>query len=199
MDKNTKKDIQKFLILASAVIIVFGLARHFHIKHFNAVVPGELYTAGQPRGMDYTRLTYKYHIATIVNVRKSTEHREENWYNEEKTQTKDHGLNYIELPIEKHGPSDGFPDETTQIQFLGIMADKSNYPVLLHSNSGKKRVYRLAAVWLIIEKGYTVDETMKIMKKIKEASLSEEEIEFVNKLAEEKEQLDSLDTRHRGI
>ena len=183
MDKKTKQDLQKFIILATAVLVVFGLTRHFHIKHFNVVVPGELYTCGQPRGMDYTRLAYKYHIATIVNVRESTEHREDNWYNEEKTQTKDLGIQLIELPIEKHGEGNGFPDLITQAKFLDIMETKQNHPVLLHSNSGKKRVYRLAAVLLIEEKGYTAEEAMKVMKKIKGGSLSDDEIKFVEDLA----------------
>ena len=62
------------LVIAGAILLV----RHFHIKSFYIVQPGVLYISGQPRGMDYTRLLYKYHIATIVNVRFASEHRERN-------------------------------------------------------------------------------------------------------------------------
>jgi protein tyrosine/serine phosphatase len=165
------------LVTAAAVLLV----RHFHIKNFHIVQPGVLYISGQPRGMDYTRLLYRYHIATIVNIRCVSEHREKNWYNEEITWTKNNGVNYIELPIEKHNY---FPDDQTQHQFLAIMAGKENLPVLLHGSTGKKRVPLLAAVWLIKSQGYDLQETIKVVERINsERRLTEEELKFVNQLA----------------
>ena len=66
------------IVLAVAGVTVL-FVRHFHIKHFRCVIPGVLYTSGQPRGMDYERLVRKYHIGTIVNIRVQNEHREEHW------------------------------------------------------------------------------------------------------------------------
>ena len=63
------------------------------------------------------------------------------------------------------------------------MSNQNNLPVLVHGNSGKKRVSRLAAVWLIKSKGYSVDDTLKAMKKIKESKLTDDEIAFVKGLA----------------
>ena len=99
-DKGWKTPVLVIMIVIAVVVMV----RHFHIKNFKTVAGGVLYTSGQPRGMDYTRLLYKYHIATFVNVRQSSEHREENWYNEEQTWMKGDGnsVYYVEIPIEKH-------------------------------------------------------------------------------------------------
>jgi len=183
MSGKKKQDFITPIIVVAGVLLTIFLVRHFHIKNFHTVIPGELYTSGQPRGMDYTRLLYKHHLGTIVSVRQSLEHREENWYNEEKTEVKNLGVRYVELPIEKQTGDMGFPDVHVQRRFLRIMSDKNNLPVLVHGSSGRKRVSRLAAVWLIKDKGYSVEDALKAMKKIKEAKLSDDEIAFVKGLA----------------
>ena len=165
------------LITAAAILLV----RHFHIKNFHIVKPDILYTSGQPRGMDYTRLLYKYHIGTIVNVRSASEHRERNWHNEEITWTRTNGVKYIELPIEK---SNYFPNKQTQDQFLAIMADKNNLPVLLHGSGGEKRVPMLTAVWLRRSQQYTVKETLKVIEKIiDDRKITEAESKFISRPA----------------
>jgi len=165
------------LIVAAAILLV----RHFHIKNFHTIEPGVLYTSGQPRGMDYTRLLYKYHIGTIVNVRSASEHREKNWYNEEVTWVRNNGVNYEELPIEK---SNYFPDPNTQNEFLKIMAKKANLPVLLHDSNGRKRVSILAAVWAVKARGYTVAEAVELVARIKEQPVLEAEKSFIAGLVE---------------
>jgi len=162
------------LLITAAIVL---LVRHFHIKNFNVIKPDVLYTSGQPRGMDYTRLLYRYHIATIVNVRSASEHRERNWYNEEIIWVKGNGVNYIELPIRR---DNYFPDKQTQDRFLAIMADKDKLPVLLHGSGGRKRVAMLTAVWLKKSQRYTTEETFKIVEKINDdRALTKTEKEFI--------------------
>jgi protein tyrosine phosphatase (PTP) superfamily phosphohydrolase (DUF442 family) len=170
-----------FIILLIAAGIVL-LVRHFHINDFCTIEPAVLYASGQPRGMDYTRLRYKYHIATIVNIRPLTEHRDQNWYSEEIVASRNNGLNYIEMPIEK---GNYFPDSRTQDGFLSIMADKNNLPVLLHGSGDDKRVAMLVAIWLEKTKGYSVEETIRTVKKIiDDRELTDDEISFINNLSE---------------
>lgn len=159
-------------VTAAAILLV----RHFHIKNFHIVEPDVFYTSGQPRGMDYTRLLYKYHIATIINVRSSTEHRERNWYNEEVTWVRNNGVSYFELPIDKDSY---LPDQQTQQQFLAIMADKVNLPVLVHDSNGRKRVSILAAVWVVKAQGYSVEKAVELVGEIKEQPVLEAEKKFI--------------------
>ncbi len=182
MAKN-KNPLAGPVIIIVLTVITIGLVRHFHIKNFNTVVPGVLYTSGQPRNMDYTRLLYKYHIASFVNVRMSSEHREDNWYSQELNWMKDNAAKYIELPIERTDKSRQFPDQATQRKFLGLMKGKENLPVLLHGNSGRKRVSMLAAVWLIKSQKLSIDETVRIAEKIKGKKLTKLEKEFIKNLA----------------
>ncbi len=183
MHKN-KGHLQTIIIAAVVTALVVGLVQHFHIKHFRCVVPGVLYTSGQPRRMDYTRLLYKYHIGTIVNVRVPTERREENWYNEEINWVRESGVEYVELPMKRIDRQRQVPDEETQKRFLEIMSQEENLPVLVHGNSGRKRVAILSAVWLIKTKGYTYDRAMEVVEKIRGEQPTDAEKKFLRQLVE---------------
>ena len=183
MEKK-KNPIVGWLWLAVIIIAVVGLVRHFHIKSFQIVKPGVLYTSGQPRGMDYTRLLYRYHIAAFVNLRNTDEHREHNWYNEEVSWMRDNGVKYIELPIEKNVPGDEIPNAESCLKFLEIMNERANLPLLMHDSSGKKRVAYLAAVWMLKSGGFDLNQTMEKVKQIKGGPLSEQEIDFLKSFAD---------------
>jgi len=178
-----KNSIFGWLWLIIIILFVTVLVKHFHIKNFQAVQRGVLYTSGQPRGMDYTRLLYKYHIATFVNLRMSDEHREQNWYNEEVEWMKSNGVKYIEIPLEKNVSSDDIPDMEECQRFLEIMNEKTGLPVLLHDNNGKKRVSYLAAVWMLKSGKFNLEQTKKKVEQIKKTPLDEQEINFLKSLS----------------
>lgn len=166
------------IIIAIAILAV----RHFHIPDFRVIAPDTLYTSSQPRGMDYMRLLYKYHISTIVNVRFASEHREQNWYNEELTWTKEHAVQYVELSTEKR---DCFPDNQVQSEFLSLMSNRENLPLLLHGSGDDTRVAMLTAAWLRKGQGLSAEETIERIKKIiDDRPLSKEEIDFISNLKE---------------
>jgi protein tyrosine/serine phosphatase len=178
--KKKKQSLAALYITLVAIAAIIFLVRHFHIKNFHIAEPGILYTSGQPHGMDYTRLLYKYHLATIVNVRSASEHREKNWYNEEVIWVRNNGVKYIEMPI---GKADYFPDKETQDQFLAVMADKNNLPVLIHGSSGEGRVAMLAAVWLRKTQGHNFEDTVKVIEKINDGrKTTEAENKFIAEL-----------------
>jgi len=182
MSTNRKSVIKLIILVLLGGGVITLLVRHFHINDFTIIEPGVLYTSGQPRGMDYTRLLYKYHIATIMNIRQVSEHREENWRNEEIVWTRNNGVHYIEMPIEK---ANFIPDPNVQNEFLSIMGDKNNLPVLLHGSNDDKRVAMLVAVWLDKVRGYTLEQTTKAVKKIiDDRPLNETEIKFLKQLKE---------------
>ncbi|MBN1392461.1 MAG: hypothetical protein JW947_06630 [Sedimentisphaerales bacterium] len=182
MAKKKKQSLAALYIILIVTAAAIFLVRHFHIKNFHVIEPGVLYTSGQPRGKDYYRLLYGYHITTIVNVRPASESRTQNWYNEEITWVRNNNVKYVELPVEK---TNYFPLKETQDQFLAIMADKNNLPVLLHEGSGEKRVPMLTAVWLIKAKGSTVEEAAKVVEEINDdRTINEAERKFIEELAD---------------
>jgi protein tyrosine/serine phosphatase len=180
--KKKKQSLAALYIILVAIAAIILLVRHFHIKNFYIAEPDILYTSGQPRGLDYTRLLYKYHIATIVNVRSPAEHRDRNWYNEEIIWTRNSGVRYIEMPIDKNNP---FPDQQTIDRFFDIMSDKTNLPVLLHGSGDDKRVAMLTAVWLRKNRKCTAEELASIVKKITDRhELPKAETEYIRSLTE---------------
>ncbi len=178
--KSPLKPIATILLIAAACVL---LVRHFHIKRFNIVTPGVLYTSGQPSGMDYTRLLYKYHIATIINLRSPAEHREKNWHSEEITWVRSNGVKYIEMPLERNIKDPAHvPDANMQQQFLVIMADKENLPVLIHDGSGESRPAVMAAVWLAKGERQPLQQVLVSAEKINREQLGESERTFISSL-----------------
>ncbi len=183
MGKKKEQSFAALYIALAVTAAIIILVRHFHIKNFNVIEPDILYTSGQPRGMDYTRLLYKYHIATIINLRSPAEHRERNWYNEEITWVRSNGVKYIEMPLEKNPDSPGqFPDANMQKQFLVIMSDREKIPVLIHDSSGKSRAAMLAAVWLRKVRRDNIEDTLQLVEKIKRQPSTEKERNFIESL-----------------
>jgi protein tyrosine/serine phosphatase len=177
-----KDDLRlKLLIILLIVLVCIVTVKHFHIKNFHTVKSGVLYTSGQPKGMDYYRLLYKYNIGTFVNVRLAYEHRDHHWYNEEISWVRKNGVRYIELPFAKR--PEYFPDKSIVRDFIAVMETKSNRPVLLHSSSGEERGAMLASAWLIIAEDYTIDEAAKVIRKIMSRKAKKEELEYLRKMA----------------
>jgi len=178
--KNPLRTIITIAIIAGTIMM---LVKNFMIPDFNCINPGILYTSAQPRGMDYTRLLYKYHISTIINLRSPAEHREQNWYNEEMTWVRSNDVKYFEMPLDRNVNDPAhFPDANMQQKFLDIMADKENLPVLVHDGKGEGRVAILAAVWLAKGQRLPLEQVLADTVKIKGESLAEPEKNFIRGL-----------------
>jgi len=186
MNKN-KQSQKSHIIIILIIIGVVAAVKHFHIKNFKTIVPGVLYTCGQPRNMDYDRLLYKYHIATIVNTRPVAEKREQNWHNEEITWIRKNAVNYVEIPLKRENRTSLLPTVRQQKEFLKIMQEKNSLPVLLHGSSGKGRVAMLAAVWLTKAQQYSLDKTIKTVESIKEKHITDIERQFLKSLIEDRD------------
>lgn len=175
-----KKPFQQIITVVFIIVAAVLLVRHFHIRDFRIIAPEVLYVSGQPHGMDYMRLLYKYHLETIVNIRPTSEHQETNWRSEEMIWTREHAVTYIEMPIEKQN---FFPNQQFQNQFFEIMGERKNLPVLLHGGNDDKRVAMLVAAWLKKKQDLSVDETLVQVKKIiDDRPLTPEEMKFINAL-----------------
>ena len=183
MAKKKKQSLAALYIILIVTAAAIFLVRHFHIKNFHVIEPGVLYTSGQPRGKDYYRLLYRYHIATIVNVRPASESRTQNWYNEEITWVRSNGVKYFEMPLDRNIDSPAhFPDANMQERFLAIMADKENLPILIHDSSGESRAAMLAAVWLAKGQKLSIEQVLTVAERIKNEPLAESETGFIHSL-----------------
>ena len=182
--KNKKNPLKLPITVAILIAAAVLLVKSFQISDLNVISPGILYASAQPRGMDYTRLLYKYHIATIINLRSPAEHRERNWHNEEITWVRSNGVKYFEMPLDRDISVPGhFPDAKMQEQLLAIMADKANLPVLVHDSSGESRVAMLSAIWLARGCRLPAQQVIETASEIKKSPLTDLEKQFINDLA----------------
>ncbi len=174
------------------VLIIIGIiaVKHFHIEGFRAVKEGVLYVSSQPKGMDYARLMYKFRIKTIVNVCLESESK---FYEEELVKTKMLGIRYVPIPIEQ---SRTFPNELEQKQFLKIMSEKQNRPVLLHGHNIDVRAAMLAAVWLRCAEGYDSSKAAKAAEALINRPLHDSEIKFIEQLPADKSAIAAAQPQH---
>jgi len=135
----------KKLVIGMSVIssILVGYSYYFfqhEIPRFRPVVENVLYRSGQPRclGLSYIRAKG---IKTIVNLRS----RSSDGVQEEIDFAKENGMRHYNLEI---GTSPKALSKTAK-EFMSIMDDPSNLPVLVHCSRGKERSGIMSAVYLI--------------------------------------------------
>jgi protein tyrosine/serine phosphatase len=138
-----KRRNKLFITVASAILLVGGLYYYFvqkSLPHFHTVREGVLYRSGQPRGpgLEFVRL---HGIRTLINVRRP----DSDGTAEEKAFAAEKGLNFYNFSI---GSNHREIDEAVK-RFLAIVADKSNWPILVHCSQGKERSGVLSAIYRI--------------------------------------------------
>ena len=132
----------KIITALAIVILTAGGAYYYFIQvalpNFHDIRKGVLYRSGQPRGpgLEFVKL---YGIRTLINLRKP----ESKGTPEEKAFAAENGLQFYNFSI---GSSAAQIDETVK-RFLAIVADKSNWPILVHCSRGKERSGVLSAIY----------------------------------------------------
>ena len=140
---------------AAAALLAGGAYYYFvqvQLPRFETVREGVLYRSGQPRGLGMHWIQARG-IRTVVGLRRpdkkgtieATRHAEEN------------GMRYINIPL---GSSSGEIDEAAR-EFLDIVEDESNWPVLVHCGRGKERAGVMSAVYRIEHDGWTNEEALQ--------------------------------------
>lgn len=100
----------------------------------------------QPSANDIEELRHKYKLKTVVNLRGE---RLEDWYLEESLACAENAITLINIRASgRHPPS----DEEIQ-EFLQLVRDPSNYPILVHCQGGIHRTGAYIALYrLMIQK-----------------------------------------------
>ena len=134
-----------------AVVLAGSLTMSRMLPNFHTVRKGVLYRSGQPRGIGLG-LVHLRGIRTLVNLRKPGRP----GISEEEDYAKEHGMNFVQIPLgnaadEIHVAAD---------QFLAIVREPRNWPVLVHCSRGKERAGIMTAAFRIEEDGWLLDKTL---------------------------------------
>ena len=135
-----------FMLLA----VPFGYAsyRHKELRSFRVVKDGVLYRSGQLTLPGLKRVVYDYNIKTVITLRDGHTAGEPAPDTKEEEYCQAQEINYFRLPLRKWSERVG-PDaiDLNVKQFLEVMANPENYPVLVHCFAGVHRTGAYCAIY----------------------------------------------------
>ncbi len=146
-------------------------AQYIHAKRFREVDPGKLYRSGQMTAAGFRETIERYHIKTVVNL----QHEEpdpllaNHWLGKgtihESELCKQLNVNYKLLTPDLLPPGNTLEDEPPAVRdWLAVLADEDNYPILLHCKAGLHRTGRLTAIYRMENNGWSVGEAMRELR-----------------------------------
>jgi protein tyrosine/serine phosphatase len=118
-------------------------------RNFREVREGVLYRSGQMPLDGLKRVILDHGIKTVVSLRDSRRHPDQPPPDSpEETWCREHSVNYFRLPPVAWSSADGtVPAEPSLRQFVEVMRNRANYPVLVHCMAGIHRTGAFCAVY----------------------------------------------------
>jgi len=154
-------------VLTAIVLAGFWAANH-HLRGFRSVEPGVLYRSGQltSTGLEYA--LKRYGIKTVVTLR--TVRDPANPYSDawEEQVCAAHGVRHVRiLPrpwiVDEKGE---LPAGHVVADFLAVMDDAANHPVLVHCFAGVHRTGTLCAIYRMEYQHWPADRAIREMEEL---------------------------------
>ncbi len=147
MPKKKNKFLPWLIVAIVAVAIAAPILHHkLGPYHFKTVTKDVLYRSGSLRPYNFEKIMKQYHIKTVVSMRLPDEGDwMPDWYEMESQFCQANGIRFVNIPIKgKELPT------TEQVQeWLDIVKDKDNQPVLVHCAQGVIRTGVMVALYRI--------------------------------------------------
>jgi protein tyrosine/serine phosphatase len=158
-------------VLVFVVPVVAFRAVYAHGKRLRTLVPERVYRSGQMTAEGFADAFDRLHIRTVVNVQDDFPDpdlsvrflgggtvRESDWCAR-------HGVRYVALAPDLISRRRVGPEHPAVIdEFLRVMDDERNYPVLIHCKAGLHRTGVLCAVYRMEYRGWSRDEAYAELK-----------------------------------
>jgi protein tyrosine phosphatase (PTP) superfamily phosphohydrolase (DUF442 family) len=154
--------------VALAPPVALYRAQYVHAKRFREVEAGRFYRSGQMTAAGFREAIERYHIKTIVNL----QHEEpdpllaEHWLGRgtvaESELCKRLGVKYVLLTPDLLPPDNALDKEPPAVaEWIKVLDDESNYPVLVHCKAGLHRTGRLTAIYRMEYDGWSTGEALR--------------------------------------
>lgn len=167
----------RWLLGVVVVAVVLGppvalyRAQYIHAKRFREVEPGRLYRSGQMTANGFRETVTRYGIKTVVNL----QHEEpdpllpDNWLGKGRVRESELcaqlGVKYRLITPDILPPGNKLEDEPPAVKdWLALLADESNYPILLHCKAGLHRTGRLTAIYRMEHHGWSQGEALRELR-----------------------------------
>lgn len=145
--------------------------QYVHAKRLREVVPGTLYRSGQMTAAGLRETIERYGIKTVINLQHESPDPllPENWMGKgtvhESELCKQLGVKYALITpdlLPKDNRLDKLPPAVDE--FLKVMDDPANHPVLLHCKAGLHRTGRLTAIYRMEYQNWSEGEALREMR-----------------------------------
>jgi hypothetical protein len=149
------------------VPLTYTLWSRQQYRNFHVVREGVLYRSGQLPEGGLKRVIYDHHIKTVVTLRYPSASDKPAPDAAEERMCLEQGLHYFRLPYQSWSgrEDDGaVPAEANVQQFLEIMKDPRNHPVLVHCFAGIHRTGAMCAVYRMEFEHWSPQQAMQEMK-----------------------------------
>ncbi len=170
-------NVVRWFLATVAVLIVFGFPLAFfryeyvHAKRLREVTPGRVYRSGQMNAGGFRETILRWGIKTVINL----QHEEpdpflpERWFGRgmirESELCRDLNVKYILLQPDVLPPDNRLDKLPPAVdEFLAILDDEVNYPVLLHCKAGLHRTGRLTAIYRMEYEGWSRGEALRELR-----------------------------------
>jgi tyrosine-protein phosphatase SIW14 len=158
------------VIIVAAPVVCFRCVYDTY-KRLRIVEAGRFYRSGQMTAEGFADAVERYGIRTIINVQDEVPDPdiELSFWNrqiiKESALCRELGVRYVHL-MPTLLPRSLVPEHRPPAidQFLALMDDPSNYPVLIHCHAGLHRTGLLTAIYRMEYQGWTMDQAFLDMK-----------------------------------
>lgn len=172
-----RRHVLQWALGGAAVLVALGPPvayfryQYAHAKRFREVTPGRFYRSGQMNANGFRQMIERYGIRTVVNL----QHEEpdpflaDRWYGAGKVRESalcsELGVKYVLLTPDVLPPGNQL-DMTPQAveDFVKLLDDESNYPILLHCKAGLHRTGRLTAIYRMEFEKWSQGEAMRELR-----------------------------------
>jgi protein tyrosine/serine phosphatase len=155
--------------------IIYGMFIKANMRNFHQVREGVLYRSGQMSTFGLKNVIHDYGIKTVVTLRDSIYEDDPppDWAEEKYCQ--DQEINYVRIPPRSWwAPAGEIPADEGIRQFLEVMDNPDNYPVLIHCFGGIHRAGAFTAIYRMEYEHWTNAEAMAEMKRCGYSTLDDE-------------------------
>ena len=155
-----RRHLTLFLLTAflTFVIVCYWMLQRRHIpfaRKFAVVKENVLLRSGIPETPGLQEMERRYRVKTIVALLNDDEVKQPE-FSDEQNFAKQHGIKFIYLRM-------GVPDPEQVTQFLEIVNNPANQPVLVHCWHGAIRTGVLVAIYRIKEQGWPLQKALDEM------------------------------------
>lgn len=168
----------RLAIIAGLIVgpVLFASHQQKQLKNFRVVKDGVLYRSGQMTDDGLRRAVHEYGIRTVVSLRFARGPGETPPDSNEVELCRRMDLRHVRIPPR---PWEGDParagrDEPGVRQFLKIMNDPANYPVLIHCFAGTHRTGAYCAVYRMEFEGWSSEQALQELKSLGYGHVAEE-------------------------